>query len=50
MYNLLKASYDLETMRAAALAYRRESQAGQLDGPPRTISRLVLDSCCRTRL
>ena len=30
-----KPGYDLETMRAVALAYRRERQAGRLDGPAR---------------
>ena len=50
MYTLPKPGYDLETVRAVALAYRRERQAGRLDEPARTISRPVLDSDCRTRL
>ena len=35
MYSLPKPGYDPETMRAVALAYRRERQAGQLDQPAR---------------
>ena len=35
MYSLPKPRYDPETMRAVALAYRRERQAGQLDQPAR---------------
>ncbi len=35
MWSLAKPGYDPETMRAIALAYRRERQAGQLDGPAR---------------
>ncbi len=35
MYSLPKPGYDPETMRAAALAYRRERQAGWSDGPAR---------------
>ena len=35
MYTELKPGYDPETMRAVALAYRRERQAGRLDGPAR---------------
>ncbi len=35
MYSLPKPGYDPETMRAVALAYRRERQAGRLDEPAR---------------
>ena len=35
MYTLPKPGYDLETMRAVALAYRRERLTGQLDQPAR---------------
>ena len=35
MYSLPKPGFDPETMRAVAAAYRRESQAGRLDGPAR---------------
>ena len=35
MYRVHKPRYDLETMCAVAVAYRRESQAGRLDGPAR---------------
>ncbi len=35
VYNPPKPGYDPETMRAVALAYRRERQAGRLDEPPR---------------
>jgi hypothetical protein len=33
MYSPPKPGYDPETMRAVALAYRRERQAGRLDEP-----------------
>jgi hypothetical protein len=35
MYPLPKPGYDLETMRAVAVAYRQVRQAGRLDGPAR---------------
>jgi hypothetical protein len=35
MYCPPKPGYDPETMRAVALAYRRERQAGRLDEPAR---------------
>jgi hypothetical protein len=35
MWSLPKPGYDLETIRAVAVAYRRERQAGRLDGPAR---------------
>ena len=35
MYGLPKLRYDPETMRAVAVAYRRERQAGRLDKPAR---------------
>ena len=35
MYSLPKPGFDPETMRAVAMAYRRERQAGRLDGPAR---------------
>ena len=35
MYRVHKPGYDLETMRAVAVAYRRERQAGHFDGPAR---------------
>ena len=34
-YSLRKAGYDAVIMRAVALAYRRERQAGRLDEPAR---------------
>ena len=33
MYRVHMPGYDLETMRAVAVAYRREGQAGPLDQP-----------------
>ena len=35
MYAFPKPEYGSETMRAVAVAYRRERQAGRLDGPAR---------------
>ena len=35
MYSLAKPGYEPETMRAVAVAYRRERQAGRLDQPAR---------------
>ena len=35
MSSFPKPGYDPETMRAVALAYRRQCQAGKLDGPAR---------------
>ncbi len=35
MHSLPKPGYDPETMRAVALAYRRERRAGRLDEPAR---------------
>ena len=35
IYRVFKPGYDLATMRAVALAYRGERQAGRLDGPAR---------------
>jgi hypothetical protein len=35
MYSLPRPAYDLDTMRAVALAYRHERQAGRLDEPAR---------------
>ena len=35
MYRVHKTGYDLETMSDVAAAYRRECQAGRLDGPAR---------------
>ena len=35
MYSLPKLGYDPETMRAVAVAYRSERQAGRLDEPAR---------------
>jgi hypothetical protein len=35
MYSLPRPGYDLDTMRAVAIAYRRERQAGRLDEPAR---------------
>ena len=35
MYSVHKPGYDLDTVRAVALAYRRERQAGRLDEPAR---------------
>lgn len=35
MWSFPKPGYDPEPMRAVALAYRRQCQAGKLDGPAR---------------
>ncbi len=35
MYSLPKPGYDLETMRAVVIAYRREREARRLDEPAR---------------
>lgn len=35
MYRVHKPGYDLETMPAVALAYRRERRAGRMDEPAR---------------
>ena len=35
MYSVSKPGYDLATMRAVTMAYRRERQAGRLDEPAR---------------
>ena len=35
MYSVPKPEYDLDTMRAVAVAYRRVRQGGRLDGPAR---------------
>jgi hypothetical protein len=35
MYSLPRPTYDLDTMRAVALAYRHERRSGRLDGPAR---------------
>ena len=37
MWSLPKPGYDPETMRAVALAYRRERRAGRLDEPGREV-------------
>ena len=46
MYSLPKPGFDLETMRSVALAYRRERQAGQLDGPAREAAEAAFRVMC----
>jgi hypothetical protein len=45
MYAVPNPGYDLETMRAVAVAYRRERQAGRLDEPAREAARTGIDRC-----